>query len=181
MKHNNHILCCLILIFVIGTNLASGAEKANPAECIKMCNHAADYLQNAYTVGKTQGDAALAKMRIKEENRFVWKNSYVFVICCECEPKTAVAHPIKPKLVGMDQSVLKDKKGKLFFLEFCKIAETTGEGWVEYFWPKVGEEEASRKVTFVKKVPDTDLIVGAGVYNNGLSSKSLEFLLKKYK
>ena len=31
-------------------------------------------------------------------------------------------------------------------------------------WPKPGEEEAAKKVTFAKQVPGTDYQVAAGVY-----------------
>ena len=180
MKSYNFILFIVLALFFSFQEILASDEEANPAECVKMCNQATMYLQNAFSKSQADGEAALEYMGKKEDNRFVWKNSYVFVICFECDPVTARAHPIKPSLVGTDQSAMKDKKGKLFFLEFCQIAKTTGSGWVEYYWPRVGEAAPSRKVTYINRVPGTKYAVGAGVYNTKLSSEQLEYLLKNY-
>jgi signal transduction histidine kinase len=73
---------------------------------------------------------------------------------------------------------MKDKKDNLFFLQFCDVAKEPKGGWVEYWWPKVGEEKASRKITYILSVPGTKYQVGAGVYDDGLSSESLKALIK---
>ena len=159
MKHYYSVVfMALVLVLGFGTGMVSGEEKANPAECVKMCNQASEYLQNAYTVSKAQGDAALEKMRKKEGNRFVWKNSYVFVICCECNPKTAVAHPIKPNLVGVDQTETKDKKGKLFFIQDMGIAKKETD-----FTQLIQNHDPDEVLSFKLEENIIKLIVGADV------------------
>jgi signal transduction histidine kinase len=37
-------------------------------------------------------------------------------------------------------------------------------GWLEYPFPKPGEEQPSRKITYMLAVPGTPYVVGAGVY-----------------
>jgi signal transduction histidine kinase len=51
--------------------------------------------------------------------------------------------------------------------EFIETAKTKGSGWVDYMWPKPGEKNPSKKLSYVKrtKMPDGEMvIVGAGTY-----------------
>ena len=42
----------------------------------------------------------------------------------------------------------------------------TEEGWVSYLWPRPGDQRASRKEAYVRKVSSggRELVVGAGIY-----------------
>ena len=63
---------------------------------------------------------------------------------------------------------LKDKAGKLFFAEMNKLVREKGAGWVSYMWPKPGQQEASKKVSYVKicKIgEDDEIVIGCGVYD----------------
>ena len=65
---------------------------------------------------------------------------------------TILAHP-NSKLIGKALIKIKDVKGKAFVAEFISIAKSDkGEGWSDYWWPKLGEKNASQKVTFIKRV-----------------------------
>lgn len=85
-----------------------------------------------------------------------------------------VLHPIKRKLNhkaygGRNKDDLKgykDKKGKAIFIEFDKMANAKAEGgWVDYVWPKPGAEDATPKVSFVKKCAGgLNWIAGSGVW-----------------
>lgn len=78
---------------------------------------------------------------------------------------TLLAHPLaKDKLVGPDLSKMKDSKGNEFFVKFKEIAEKPGSGWVEYMWPKPGAKDPSLKKTYIMKVPDKPVYIGAGYY-----------------
>lgn len=55
-------------------------------------------------------------------------------------------------------------KGNFLFAEMAKIAKEKGEGFVSYYWPKPGEEEPVRKLSFVKLFPEWGWIVGTGIY-----------------
>ena len=52
----------------------------------------------------------------------------------------------------------------MIFDEFVKVAKEKGEGWVDYMWPKPGADASSVKDTYVLRVPDTDMLVAAGIY-----------------
>jgi signal transduction histidine kinase len=52
----------------------------------------------------------------------------------------------------------------MIFVEFVNIAKKNGEGWIGYLWPKPNSREVVDKFTFIRRVGQTDLIVGAGFY-----------------
>lgn len=170
----------ILVVFLMGPFvLASNAEEqGTPQECIQKSQEAAKFLGEEAAKGPEAEKAALAYLNQKENNRFVWKDTYVWVLCCDCEPKTNAAHPINQKIVGPDLSGMKDKQGNLFFLQFCEASKNQKGGWVEYWWPKVGEKKASRKITYVIDVPGTKYQVGAGVYDDTLDAQGLSKLLK---
>ena len=77
-----------------------------------------------------------------------------------------VMHPIKGRLNGKSLKKNKDKKGKLLFVEFDKVAKANKDGgWVEYYWTKPGDEAPTPKISFVKMCPgDKKWIVGSGIW-----------------
>lgn len=89
----------------------------------------------------------------------------MYVYAGSTERVTLLAHPIMPeKLVGPDLSQMGDIKGKKFFNELVETATRQGEGWVNYWWPKPGEETPSLKSTFIMKVPDEPVYFACGIY-----------------
>jgi signal transduction histidine kinase len=74
------------------------------------------------------------------------------------------AHPHDKSLKGIPMGNIIDKKGVKFFEKFKETVENSGAGWVEYTWANPGEADVKRKRSFLMRVPDEDLYVGAG-YN----------------
>ena len=178
MKRSFIALVCVVSMLVLFSTMAIAGQKATPEECIKKCQEAAKYLSEEAAKGPEAEKAALAYLDQKENNRFIWKDTYVWVLCCDCQPKTDATHPFKKKLVGADLSGIKDKQGELFFLQFCEIAQKPHGGWVDYWWPKVGEKKASRKITYILNVPGTKYQVGAGIYDDNMDVAKLTELIK---
>ena len=75
-------------------------------------------------------------------------------------------NPAFPELEGKDLTGRKDSNGKLFFLEFLKVVQSKGSGWVDYMFPKPGQRQPSQKWSYVKAVniDGTPGLVGAGFY-----------------
>ncbi|MCB2189137.1 MAG: cache domain-containing protein [Deltaproteobacteria bacterium] len=106
-----------------------------------------------------KGQAGLAE--INDPNSQWAKEPYAFVQDLQCK---MLAHP-NPKLVGKNFMAVKDVKGNMFAAEFQAIATgQPGHGWVEYWWPKLGEKAPSQKVTYVMRVPGQDFFVAVGEY-----------------
>jgi len=132
-------------------------ENATVAECIEMTKRAADMILQ-------DKDAALAEIS-KRDGMFVWKDSYVFAMDLTGK---MLAHPMMPGLMKMDSLLStpdkNPKEPKMLFSEFVVMAGTKGEGWVEYMWPKPGSTEPVKKETYIYRVPNTSIFVGAGIY-----------------
>jgi signal transduction histidine kinase len=48
--------------------------------------------------------------------------------------------------------------------------------WVEYWWPKPDEKQASRKVSYGLRAANTPYVVGAGIYDDKTKVEDLEKL-----
>jgi len=89
------------------------------------------------------------------QNDYIWINdSRPFMIM----------HPMKPALDGTDLSNFADPNGKKLFVEFSKVCAASGEGFVNYMWPKPGEDEPVEKISYAKLYEPWDWILGTGVY-----------------
>ena len=104
-------------------------------------------------------EAGLAKIQ-DSKGPFVWKDSYVYVQSMEGR---ILAHPFVPALIGKDSLGMKDSNGKMFVNEEIEVAKS-GEGWIQYMWPKPGEKTSSSKICYVLRVPGEDAMVCAGIY-----------------
>jgi len=61
---------------------------------------------------------------------------------------------------------LSDQNGRLFVREMLDLARQREAGWIDYDWPRPGDERPSRKSSYIRRVDNGErmLIVGAGVY-----------------
>lgn len=151
------IKLCLMVSLVSALAGTAFAGTATREECVTMAKQAAELILQGQ-------DAALAEIA-KSDGKFVWKDSYVFVMNFKGK---MLAHPFMPGLTRMDSLLaVSDKnleKPKMIFVDFVTLAATKGEGWVDYLWPKPNETAAVPKVTYIYRVPGTDLLTGAGYY-----------------
>ncbi len=105
-------------------------------------------------MAQAQAMAAIKLLRYGSSGYF-WIN--------DTSPKM-IMHPIKPALDGKDLSASKDPNGKHLFVEFAKVAQKSGGGFVDYYWPKPGYEKPVSKISYVKLIPAWGWIVGSGLY-----------------
>lgn len=83
---------------------------------------------------------------------------------------TMIMHPIKPELNGTDLSQNKDPNGKFIFVEFANTVKKSGQGFVDYYWPKPGAAEPVLKYSHVVGFEAWGWIVGTGVYADDLAA-----------
>ena len=117
-----------------------------------------EYLETIEAETKEKMKTAVASFRYsmgEVKNNYFWIN--------DLHP-TMVMHPEKPELDGKDLTENKDPKGKFLFREFVKVAQAKGEGFVDYLWPKPGEEEPAQKISYVRLFKPYGWVVGTGVY-----------------
>jgi signal transduction histidine kinase len=148
--------------------VAVGQDHATAQEVVAKVREAAS------TLSKT-GDVAQFQQK---QAPWVWKDTYIFVE--DCAKKVQAAHPIKPELVGTDFVSLKDAKGKTVFpADFCDAAKKPSGVWFEYWWPKPGEKEGSRKIAYGLSAKGTPYVVAAGVYDDKATIAELSKLSSK--
>ncbi|MDO6962736.1 methyl-accepting chemotaxis protein [Rhizobium alvei] len=81
-----------------------------------------------------------------------------------------VAHAMKPAMNGKSQLDLKDPNGVYIFREMIKVARESGEGYVDYWWPKPGNEDPVQKYSHIKAYAPWNYIVGNGVYGDDIAA-----------
>jgi len=76
-----------------------------------------------------------------------------------------VALPVKPSMVGklLDDDK-KDAKGKLYRKEYLKIANTTQEGFVSYWFYKYSDKIVRPKISYVKLYKPWDWLIFTSVF-----------------
>jgi cytochrome c len=148
----------ILLGIAVGLCLAGSAmaDSATKDECIAKTKEAA-------TMVNDKGpDAAAAEIN-KKDGKFVWKDSYVFMMDFDGK---MLAHPMSPALIGTNVLERKDKgePGKLLFKEFVELAKSKGEGWSDYMWANPGDPKPRKKISYIYRVPGKNLLVGAGIW-----------------
>lgn len=138
------------LLFSIG--LTAGEDRPTAKDAIALVNQANTYLA---THGRSQ---FLATVNLAS-GEFNKGNLYVFVYDMT---GTMVAHPVNPKLVGVNLYDVPDTDGKYFRRDIVSLAKTQKSGWVDYRYrnPKTGKVE--QKSTYI--LASGDLILAAGIY-----------------
>ena len=154
-----YMIPVLAVLLCLPVSFASADESATKEECVVKCREAAAMINS-------KGVEKAAEIIGDPDGRFVWKDSYVFLMDLNGK---MIAHPFKPELTKKEHSLLiTDPTGKALFVHFVNLARSNEEGWVEYMWPKPLKNTPRKKQTYIYRVPDHDLFVGAGVYVGGM-------------
>ena len=152
----------LVLGLALGCVGSAGAEQdhATPQEVMQRVQRAAQDLAKS-------GEAGLATFSSKNPTS-VWKDSYIFVQDCKSGSAVNVAHPVRPENKGKSVAQIVTfgpKSGEQLAADFCAAARQPHGGWVEYNFPKPGETQAVRKVSYLLAAQGTPYVVGAGIYD----------------
>jgi hypothetical protein len=115
---------------------------------------------------KEKGEDGFIDLQGKDSD-FIFSGTYIWIHDLDGIMRM---HPIKTALNGKQLVNLSDSNGKLFFAEMNQVCEDQGEGWVNYMWPKPGEQGPSPKISYVKSVQSGDdtFVVGCGTYDESI-------------
>ncbi len=75
-----------------------------------------------------------------------------------------VLSPPKPEIEGKNVADLKDARGKLFVQEFISTAQKSDGGYVDYWFPRPGQQSAEPKLSYVTKFAPWGWVIGTGIY-----------------
>lgn len=114
------------------------------------------YLETAEARFKEEAKKQIGNLRFGPDGK-----DYFFILDTDMK---MVMHPVKPSMVGNDQRDLRDPQGKAFIQEMVDISLKNGQGFVDYLWPKPGEEQPVAKLTYVQLFKEWGWIVATGIY-----------------
>lgn len=174
MKNYLLIFYSFLLILIIQMSLYSSddlitqesIDKAKSTETIKpTAQMIKEKVNMAVALIEKEGEASFPKFKGKNSD-FIYSGTYIWIHSMD-DGAIMLMHPMKPKIEGKEQVAVPDSSGKMFFAEMNEICREKGEGWVEYEWPKPGEKEPSKKISFVKlaKHNGKEYVVGSGAYD----------------
>ncbi len=98
------------------------------------------------------------------------KKDYVFAM--DIDSLVLESHP-DDSLVGTDVSERTGARGRLIFQEMARIAKEDGEGYLYYWWPQAGSEEAQPKLTYLRTHDALNWVVATGVYLDAANEQLL--------
>jgi signal transduction histidine kinase len=159
-----------LVLACVGTAPAQ-QDHATPQEIMQKVRQAAQDIAKA-------GEAGLATFTSKNATS-VWKDSYTFVLGCEGGTAVTVALPVRPELKGKPTAQIVTfgpKPGERIAADMCAAGQQPRGGWVEYNFPKPGETQPARKVTYMLAAQGTPYVVGAGIYDATAKVEDLDRL-----
>ena len=154
----NIFLGAVMVLGLISINTAAWAqeESATRQECVAQVTQVVDRI-------KADGFDAVAAT-ITPGGPYSWKaDGYVF--CMDAEEGMMLAHPyLPPQMMNRPLMSWLDSNGKPFIREMVELAQKEGKGWVTYMSRFRGSPETRLKETYLVKVPNENMIVGAGYF-----------------
>jgi len=162
---NMKLLTLVATIFFTFSGISVADETATPQEIFDMVVKGAYLLENL-------GEEGLAAFN-QTDGELTWKDTYVQAYNCGERQIPGHPSPAVREFTSEKFWNLQDSNGVYICREICKAAENPNGGWIEYQWPKRGETEPSRKITFVTQVPNTPWQVSAGIYDEDISIEEL--------
>lgn len=181
MKINTLVICSLLLlgsatIIISLYALNKRGEQEIASYRTAILEEKTDQLKNLIGVAQaivknyydeargTSSEAVLKAKALQAVNSVRYgKNGNDYFYTVDTVTRRMVQHP-KASLVGKPDTFFKDADGSQFMVKQIDIAKNKGEGFLEYNWPKLGEDEGQPKQSYVKHFKQWNLAIVTGVY-----------------
>ncbi len=148
-----------LLAGALAAMLLIGVQSNAIAETYGTMDEAKAMVERAATLMSSRGnDTAYAAFN-ENPGSFVDRDLYVFVLDLD---GNVLAHGGNKAMLGKSLVNLKDSTGRTFVQEMLGLAKAKGEGWIDYDWPNPLSKKIEHKSTYVRKIGD--VIVGVGAY-----------------
>ena len=120
---------------------------------------AKEWVKKAIAFYKKAGKAVALAEFTNPKGPFIEGDMYIFVLNLK---GTMLAHGVNEKYIGLDFCDVKDSDGRSFIREIVEVANTKGNGFVDYKWYNPVTKEDMEKHVYFEKVDD--LIICSGVF-----------------
>jgi signal transduction histidine kinase len=149
------LLCLASVVLLCAATLAPAWAAHSREDAVALVRRAAEFLHSH--------DRATAFAAFSDPNgAFRDGDLYLYVLDAADPGLTMMAHGSNPSLIGRPQRDMVDADGYDFNARTIVLANTQGEGWINYKWPNPATKKIAQKSSFFVKVGT--LIVGAGIY-----------------
>lgn len=145
-------------------------------DLVDMAVLVADSYQHKAAIGElsladAQKSAVSALRTLGRENGYYWVHDLQLKM---------VMHPYASSLEGHDLATYADPTGKRLFAEMNRMISASGEGFVEYLWPKPGQQQPVEKISYVKLYRPWNWVIGSGMYLDDIAADVAALRSKVY-
>lgn len=146
----------LTKISKIAVSLALGLSVAYGASVAEVKT----FVEEGVKLCKEKGNEVCLKAFNDKNGAFIKGELYMFAYDFKGVNKALGSNP---KIVGKNLYKLKDASGLMLIQELINIAQTKGEGWLDYKWSHPQTKRITSKTSFIKRI-DGDMFIGTGYY-----------------
>lgn len=115
-----------------------------------------------------KSDDALNKARLEifdsVRNFNYGNNDYIWIVDYN---NTMVSHP-DPRFHNKDYRSILDELGNPILPSIIEKVIKDGEGYYRYKWHRLGQSERLDKISYIKTIPELNVVIGSGVYLDDL-------------
>ncbi len=153
------VLCIVALMELKGTMLEDRKQKTK--NLVEATHSILTYHQRLASEGRLSlQDAQKLAMENIRAMRY-GKNDYFFIFDTGHH---YILNPPKPEAEGKYVAELKDAHGKYLVKEIISVATQQGGGYVDYWFPRPGQQNAEPKLSYVQAFTPWNWVIGTGIY-----------------
>jgi methyl-accepting chemotaxis protein len=152
------VLCVVALFQLKGSMLEDRKQKTK--NLVEVAVGLLAHHQKLAQDGKLSEDDAKKAARESLRGLRYGSNDYYFIVDTE---HNYILLPPKPETEGQNRKDLKDANGKLLIQELVSAGKSGG-GFVDYWFPKAGQEKAEPKLSYAAPFAPWNWVVGTGIY-----------------
>jgi methyl-accepting chemotaxis protein len=150
---------CLTALFQLKSSMLED-RKQKTRNLVEVGVGTLAHFQKLASDGKMSEDEAKIAARETLRNLRYNTNDYFFIIDTSHK---YVLLPTKPEFEGVDKGDMKDANGKLLIQELVSTGKAGG-GFVDYWFPKAGQQTPEPKLSYSKVFGPWNWVVGTGIY-----------------
>jgi len=153
------LVLCLTALFQLKSSMLED-RKQKTLNLVEVGIGTLAHFQKQAADGKMSDDEAKKAARETLRDLRYGAGDYFFIVDTNHK---YVLFPTKPEFEGVDKSDMKDANGK-FLIQDLVSAGKAGGGFVEYWFPKAGQQTAEPKISYAKLFTQWNWVVGTGIY-----------------
>lgn len=152
---------CIMVIAVRIQQITMAEKKKEMKGLVQTAITSLAYYEAAHARGEMSlKEAQQHAMNVLKNARY-GEGNYFWII--DTAPKM-IMHPYKPELDNTEIGSYTDAHGTAVYQNMVAVCTQRGEGYVQYWWPRPGQETPLKKISYVTLYRPWNWIIGTGTY-----------------